>query len=183
MSLMRSVFVVYLIGTTVIPKRRIISVELRVAAAASRSRRRVGSPSELWNEIGMDGLHFDDVIIGCGSAGCVFANQLSADGRRRVLLVEAGLDTPPDAMPPEILDSYRMPLFFGDKYIWPGDMRHLFLGRASSAKHRRASKRLDAWEDVLPYFRRLETDLDFDGPLHSRGRRISLRLAYGRSES
>jgi hypothetical protein len=27
---------------------------------------------------------------------------------------------PPDRTPPEILDSYPMPLFFGDKYIWPG---------------------------------------------------------------
>jgi choline dehydrogenase len=34
--------------------------------------------------------HFDYVIVGAGSAGCVLANRLTASGHHRVLLLEAG---------------------------------------------------------------------------------------------
>ncbi|HTJ03360.1 MAG TPA: choline dehydrogenase [Methylovirgula sp.] len=38
----------------------------------------------------MERLDFDYVIVGGGTAGCVLANRLSADGRSRVLMLEAG---------------------------------------------------------------------------------------------
>ena len=149
---------------------------------------------------------FDDVVVGGGSAGCVVASRLSANATRRVLLVEAGRDTLPGAEPPEILDSYPMPLFYGDRYIWPGLTasagragneaavsrayeQACVMGGGSSINVQSANRGLPrdydewrdlgadgwGWDDVLPYFRKLETDLDFAGPLHGKDGPMPIR--------
>jgi len=133
---------------------------------------------------------FDYVIVGGGSAGCVLAHRLSAVPSLRVALIEAGADTPPGAVPADILDSYPMPVFCGDKYIWP-DLKAKatkeaaprvyeqgrVMGGGSSINVQSANRGLPrdydewaangasgwAWNDVLPYFRKLERDVNFPG--------------------
>src|SRR3546814_20074956 len=56
------------------------------------SRRRLGLPRTPRRGIprSMDTRAFDYVIVGAGSAGCVLADRLSADGRHSVAVLEAG---------------------------------------------------------------------------------------------
>lgn len=37
-----------------------------------------------------DEQHYDYVIVGGGAAGCILADRLTASGRHKVLLLEAG---------------------------------------------------------------------------------------------
>jgi 5-(hydroxymethyl)furfural/furfural oxidase len=154
---------------------------------------------------------YDTIIVGGGSAGSVMAHRLSAASANKVLLCEAGQDTPPGNEPPEIRDSYSGTAYFDPRFHWTGlkvtteivshnnpqenppPLRKYeqarVLGGGSSINgqlaNRGAPSDYDEWEargaagwswnDVLPYFKKVERDLDFDGPWHGKDGRIPVR--------
>lgn len=139
-------------------------------------------------------LMFDVVILGGGSAGCVLAARLSEDAGRRVLLVEAGPDVRPGAVPAAISSPYPGRAYFNPGYTWAGLRASMgssasnaeprvvrpyeqarLLGGGSSINGIGANRGAPSdyeewaaagaegwgWDEVLPFFRKLERDADF----------------------
>ncbi len=130
---------------------------------------------------GSDHLEVDYIIVGAGSAGCVLANRLTANGKHSVLLLEAG---PRDTNPWIHIPLGYGRLFKEEAVNWmyqtepePGlNGRNVFqprgkvLGGSSSINGllyiRGQQQDYDRWrqqgnlgwgyDDVLPYFKRAE---------------------------
>src|SRR6476646_2557662 len=51
--------------------------------------------------------HFDTIVVGAGTAGCVLAGRIAASGGQSVLLLEAGHHHQSD-LPPLLADGWRM---------------------------------------------------------------------------
>jgi choline dehydrogenase len=138
--------------------------------------------------------HFDYVVVGAGSAGCVLANRLTASGRHRVLLLEAGghdrniwIHIPlgygklfANAKVNWLYSTEPEPELNNRKVIQP---RGKVLGGSSSINGllyiRGQHEDYDHWrqlgnagwsfEDVLPYFRRAEDQERGADELHGVG--------------